>query len=218
MTINLDLVDYPQISEEYTDFGRMYTNPNGDVYPSITTVLGKQPKPGLDEWKERIGEERAIRIMKASGRVGTEFHNACEAHIRGEEVGPLTRGASMLYGTAKKELRHLDNIKGIEIPMWSDHLKTAGRSDLIGEYKGTLSIIDYKNSRTHKEIEWCRDYFLQGAAYSRMFYERYGIAIKQIVIIIAVWGNPRPVVYIENVRDWIKPLDNVMRQYNPLWK
>lgn len=213
----LNLVDYPQITEEYTDFGRMYTNPNGDVYPSITTVLGKQPKPNLDAWRERVGEEQAERLMKASGRVGNEFHNACENHILGKDIGVLSRGALMLYSSAKNELNNLDNIRGIEIPMWSDALKTAGRSDLIGDYRGIASIVDYKNSRSAKPKEYCVDYFLQGAAYSRMFYERYGIAIKQIVIIIAVWGQPKPTVHIERVADWVKPLNEVMQKYNPLW-
>lgn len=215
--MNFDLVEYPQVIEDYTDYGRWYTNPNGDRYPSITSVLGKQPKPGLDAWKERMGEERATRIMKASGRVGTEFHDACENYILGEPVDVMSRGAEMLFASVKRELKNLDDIRGLEIPMWSDYLKTAGRSDLIGSYKGIPSIVDYKNSRHEKTREWCHDYFLQGAAYSRMFYERYGIAIKQIVIIIAVWGSPKPTVYIEKVRDWVKPLDQVMKEYNPLW-
>ena len=217
MTITLNLVEYPQMSEEYNAFGRIYTAPTGEAYPSITTVLGKQPKPGLEEWRQRVGEEQADRITKASGKVGSEFHDACERYIRGEEVGELSAGARMLFASARKELKHLDNIRGIEIPMWSTHLKTAGRSDLIGDYKAVPSIVDYKNSRSPKPREWCHDYFLQGAAYSRMFYERYGIVIKQTVIIMSVWGHPKPTVYIEPVKDWIKPLDNVMRQYNPLW-
>lgn len=218
MSITLNLVDYPQIIEEYTDFGRLYTNPNGDVYPSITTVLGKQPSPGLDEWRERVGHEKADRITKASGRVGSEFHDACERYILGEDVGVLSRGAAMLFNSAKKELANLDDIRGIEIPMWSDTLKVAGRSDLIGSYKGVPSIVDYKNSRGPKPRDWCHNYFMQGAAYSRMFYERHGILIKQIVIIIAEWGNPKPTVHIEEVKDWIPPLRKVMEQYNPLWK
>lgn len=217
MTINLNLVDYPQISEDYNAFGRIYTNPNGDAYPSITTVLGKQPKPGLDDWRERVGDEKADRIMKASAKVGSEFHDACEQYVLGEEVPVLSAGARMLFASARKELNNLDNIRGIEIPMWSDYLKTAGRSDLIGDYKAITSIVDYKNSRSPKPREWCTDYFLQGSAYSRMFYERYGIVIKQVVVIIAVWGQPKPTVYTEQVKDWVKPLDDVMRKYNPLW-
>lgn len=216
MTI-LNLVDYYDLPEEYDDFGRKYTTANGDVYPSITTVLGKQPKPGLDDWRERLGDEKADRIMKASARVGSEFHDACEQFILGEPVPVLSAGARMLYASAKSELKYIDDVRGIEIPMWSDHLKTAGRSDCIGSYRTVPSIIDYKNSRSPKQRDWCKDYFLQGAAYARMFYEMYGIVIKQMVIIIAVWGNPKPTVYIEKVVDWVGPLDDVMREYNPLW-
>jgi len=218
MPIHLNLVDYPQLSEQYTDFGRMYTNPNGDVYPSITTVLGKQPKPGLDAWRERVGDDKAERMMKASGRVGSEFHDACERFILGDAVGVLSLGATMLFAAAKSELNHLHDIRGIEIPMWSDALKTAGRSDLIGSHRGVPSVVDYKNSRSAKPKEFCTDYFMQGAAYARMFYERYGIIIKQMVIIIAVWGQVKPTVHIEPVSNWVKPLNKVMELYNPLWK
>jgi len=213
----LNLVEHYDLVEEYDSFGRKYTTSNGDVYPSITTVLGKQPKPGLDAWRERIGDDEADRIMKTSGRIGTEFHDACEQYILGEPVPILSPGASRLYSCARKELMKIDNVRGIEIPMWSDHLKVGGRSDCIGDYNSVSSIIDYKNSRSSKQRDWCTDYFLQGAAYGRMFYELYGITVKQIVIIIAEWSNPRPTVYIEKVVDWLGPLDDVMREYNPMW-
>lgn len=213
----MNLFDYTELEEYYDSMGRKYVTPEGVAYPSITTILGRQPKPGLDKWKKEVGEDRAKRIMAASAKVGTEFHDACERYVTNQEAQVLTNGAAMLFNTVRKTLDRIDNIRGVEIPMWSDHLKVAGRSDCIAEFDGELAIIDYKNSRGEKPRRWCRDYFLQGAAYSRMAYERFGVPIKKTVIIIAQWGEMTPTIYIENVRDWVKPLDDVMRDYNPLW-
>ena len=57
---------------------RVYVTPNGHTYPSITSVLGSQPKPSLDAWRERVGDEEADRIMKESAKLGTAVHDLCE--------------------------------------------------------------------------------------------------------------------------------------------
>ena len=38
---------------------RRYVTPEGNSYPSITSILGSQPKPGLVEWRKRVGDEEA---------------------------------------------------------------------------------------------------------------------------------------------------------------
>ena len=38
-------------------------------------------------------------------------------------------------------------VYGQELPLYSDHLKVAGRVDCVAEFDGKLSIIDYKTSR-----------------------------------------------------------------------
>ena len=42
--LNFDLVS------ETTDSGRIYITPEGNRYKSITTVLGSEPKEGIEEW------------------------------------------------------------------------------------------------------------------------------------------------------------------------
>ena len=36
---------------------RFYTTPENNKYPSITTVLGDEPKPWLDSWKAALGKD-----------------------------------------------------------------------------------------------------------------------------------------------------------------
>ena len=40
----------------------------------------------------------------------------------------------------------IDNIRGIELGMWSDGLKVAGTTDLVADYEGELAIIDWKTA------------------------------------------------------------------------
>lgn len=211
-------LSYPELKEDYNGIGRHYTTPDGNRYPSVTTVLGLAPKPQLDAWRERVGDEVADRRTKASAKVGSEFHDACERYVKNEDIGVISRGASMLVSSVKPKLKkHLGVILGTEIPMWSDYLKIAGRSDLIADWDDEISIIDYKNSRNPKPIEYCSGYFLQGACYSRMLYERHGIIAKKIVIVIGVWGTPIPTVHIQNVSDWYPKVIDHMKEYHPMW-
>ena len=56
---------------------RHYDTPSGS-YPSITSVLSIRDKEGLHEWRKRVGNEAANRIMKKAATRGTQFHNLME--------------------------------------------------------------------------------------------------------------------------------------------
>ena len=59
-----DCDDVEMGTREVIDGKRVYVTPNGNVYPSITSILSLQSKPGLDEWKEKVGHAEASKIMK----------------------------------------------------------------------------------------------------------------------------------------------------------
>ena len=44
------------------DGKRHYTTPNGDRYPSVTTVLSSMSAEGIAAWRARVGTEEANRI------------------------------------------------------------------------------------------------------------------------------------------------------------
>ena len=71
-------------------------------------------------------------------------------------------------------LKNIDMVRALEIALWSDLLKVAGRVDCIAEYRGVPSIIDFKSSRRLKKEDQIRDYFAQATAYSIMWKERTG--------------------------------------------
>ena len=57
---------------------RYYTTPEGNHYPSVTTVTGLLNKKWIKAWRKKIGEEKANKISrKAAGR-GTRYHQLQE--------------------------------------------------------------------------------------------------------------------------------------------
>ena len=104
-------------------------------------------------------------------------------------------------------------VYGQEVPLYSDHLKVAGRVDLVAEFDGKLSIIDYKTSKKTKKYEWCHTYFMQECFYAIAWEERTGQPITQLVTIISV-DDAEPQVFIEHRDNWDKKLVEVIEKYS----
>ena len=77
-----------------------------------------------------------------------------------------------------------DSIYALEESLYSEELGVAGTVDCIAEYNGELSIIDFKTAEKPKPRDWIENYFVQAAAYACMFFERTGIPVKKLVIIM----------------------------------
>jgi genome maintenance exonuclease 1 len=168
------------------DGKRFYQITNGIEYPSVTTVTSIRSKKSIEEWRKRVGEEKANDIMDRASRRGTKYHAIIESYLKNEleEINdePLP---SMLFKISKSTLNRINNIHALEAPLYSDYLRLAGRVDCICEFDGILSIVDFKSSTKVKEEEWIENYFVQETAYAVMYYERTGVKVDQIVTIIA---------------------------------
>jgi len=198
---NHHLVEEHQLTEETTDSGRVYITPTGERLRSVTTVLGdKLDKSWLIEWKRRVGVTEAKKISQRALLRGSTIHGVCERYVRNDPdylKGVLPVHVPM-WGPIKRVLdEHVDDIWGIELPLYSLVLKTAGRTDLVAKYDGVPSIIDYKTSKKVKTEGQILSYFYQSTAYSMMFGARYNIQIPQIVIIITVDGEIKPQVFVK---------------------
>ena len=88
----------------------------------------------------------------------------------------------------------------------------AGRTDLIAEFDGVLSVIDYKTSNRIKKKEWCESYFAQGAFYGVAYEELTKIPVSQVVIIIAV-DNEQPQLFVEKRDDWVHKVWEAKKLY-----
>ena len=176
------------------DGTRIYQTPDGKAYPSVTTVLSAHTKPGIMQWRKRVGEEEANKISRQASSRGTRFHTLTENYLKNEpfsehditQLVPVSLMDKELFESAKTELHKIDNIRAQEIGLYSHHLRLAGRVDCIAEYNGKLSIIDFKTARREKDEEHIQHYFMQAAAYAVMFEERTQIPVNRLTIIIAV--------------------------------
>ncbi len=199
---------------EDRDGKRFYITPLGD-YPSITTVLSTISKPFIEKWRKRIGEKKADEILKHAQERGTALHLCLENFLKNNTVtfpeDPSSKVRIMFQKLKRIFLEDVDNIIAQEIPLYSDELKVAGRCDCIAEYKGVLSILDFKGATHFKEKEWIETYFLQATAYSKMFLERTGIDIKQIVILMTSETDFSRQVFVEKTDDYVVKLIDVCK-------
>lgn len=180
-------VQFPSLNCMETDKGRFYETPEGNRYPSVTTVLGYETKDGIERWRERVGEKQAAKILENSQIIGTALHSTIEDYLNNKPIViPENFFVKLCFTNMKRHLDKINNIHGQEASLYSDTLKLAGRTDCIAEYDGVLSIIDFKQSLKVKKEEWIPNYFMQGTAYSFMYEELFGIRIPQIVIIVGV--------------------------------
>ena len=59
--------------------------PEGNKYPSITTVLSVRNKKGLMEWRKRVGNEVANHVARTAANRGTKVHHMCEDYLNNME-------------------------------------------------------------------------------------------------------------------------------------
>ena len=198
------------------DGKRFYVTPDGNAYPSITTILSLQPKPGLDKWKKTVGEKKAKQISQESARIGTIVHQLCEIYLNNIIV-KLDAQEKIIRDTFNRLrflLGNINNIVGNEIALYSDLLRVAGTADCIAEYNGVPSVIDFKTSRKPKKEEWIDDYYMQTFAYKLMFEEMTGIEIKQVVILVACIDQFEVQVFKKPAKDsdkYLTKLVNIMK-------
>ena len=214
-----DIGDFEIPEIKVIDGKRFYVTPDGNSYPSITTVLAQQENLGIEAWKAKVGEKEAKRISKESMRIGTAVHQMAEFYLSNYIIKLKNEEKKIVdtFNRLRFLLGNINNIVGVEIPLFSDLLRVAGTTDCIAEYNGELSVIDFKTSRKPKKEEWIDDYYMQTFAYKLMFEEMTGIEIKQIVILVACVDSFDVQVFKKPAKDadeWLEKLVKIMKD-NP---
>ncbi|MDA7851553.1 preprotein translocase subunit TatA, partial [Gammaproteobacteria bacterium] len=80
--------NYPSIERvDIEGIGRHYLDSNNKPVPSVTTVLGNTStkSDGIAQWRNRVGEEEAERVIKQSTDIGTAVHESIEKYLNGDE-------------------------------------------------------------------------------------------------------------------------------------
>ena len=192
---------------------RCYVTPDGEKYPSVTTVLSDYKKDSIVQWRKRVGEKEANKISTQASRRGTKVHKLCEDFLNNElSFDDYTPDNVVMFKSIQPFLEEIEIVYGQERTLFSNHLKTAGRVDCVGKFRCKRHIIDFKTSSKPKKKEWIDNYFMQGSAYSVMWEEMTGIPVPFIAIIIAV-ADEQPQVFVEHRDSWIEQFIEIRNNY-----
>ena len=214
-------VDISEVSTKTVNRKRFYVTPTG-LYPSITTVLGvrKDKQKGLQEWRNRVGNDVANHIMRTAASRGTAVHHMCEDFLNNIEVTQEGRDFLpwCLFSQLKPTLQsNINKIYAQECGLWSEKYRVAGRVDCIAEYNGIPSIIDFKTSRSERKDDYNLEYYIQASAYAEMFEERTGIEINQIVILV-VTEDGAVQEFIKEKHDYLPLLVETIDDFTTQWE
>lgn len=194
---------FPECIRVESPLGRRYKTPEGNLYPSVTSIVGKLSEDSIRKWKESIGEDIANEIGRRAAAQGTLVHENCENYIKGL---PLTfnmfqNEQKLMFNNFLPILESIEEVYGLETQLYSDRFKYAGTVDLIAKIDGIMYILDWKTTSKYKSREDIPNYFTQASAYAYAFWERTGIAVDRIKI--ALTGSETGLIeYDERTVDW----------------
>lgn len=187
--------DYQPLSRETIGGQRLYATPTGDRLPSVTTILDRtkpeEKKQALNEWRKRVGIEKAQQITIEAANRGTRMHSYLEHYVLTGEL--KERGSNpfswpshaMAQEVINKGLVKVNEFWGVEIPLYFPGIY-AGTTDGAGIHLNEEAILDYKQTNKPKKKEWIEDYFMQLCAYAEAHNEVYGTNIRKGVILMCV--------------------------------
>ena len=118
---------------------------------------------------------------------------------------------TMLFNSVKDDLiNRLGTIVGIEYPLYSTRLQTAGRADLIAQWDDEFAVIDFKTAKKLKKPEYIESYFAQAATYAIMMDEVFPtLYIKDIVVVILVDHEPKAQIFKDKVENWRELVERI---------
>ena len=187
---------YAPLSRTSEDGKRLYATPDGRKLPSVTTILDKtkpdESRQALNEWRKRVGHDRAQQITTEAANRGTRMHSYLEQYVK---TGQMPSAGTNPYSWASHEMARsvieqglkgqVTEFWGVEIPLYFPGLY-AGTSDGAGIHLGDEAILDYKQTNKPKKEEWIDDYKLQLVAYALAHNEVYGTKIRKGVVLMCV--------------------------------
>jgi hypothetical protein len=189
---------YEPIKRTDTPEGRRYATPDGEKLPSVTTILdatkSEESKAALQNWRKRMGAQKAQAITTEAANRGTRMHKFLEDYIK---TGIITESGSNPYSIQSHKmaqtiisegLSKCNEYWGTEVPLYFPKIY-AGTTDLVGIHDGEEAIMDHKQTNKPKKREWIDDYFVQLSAYANAHNEVHGTKIRKGVIFMCSADN-----------------------------
>jgi genome maintenance exonuclease 1 len=195
---NPNKYNYVPMSRVEIDGKRRYATPDGEKLPSVTTILdatkSEESKQALQNWRKRVGVQKAQEITTEAAGRGTRMHKWLEDYIK---TGILNEPGSNPYSLQSHKmaqsiinqgLSKCSEWWGTEVPLYYPKIY-AGTTDLAGVHDGNEAIMDHKQTNKPKKREWIDDYFVQLAAYANAHNEVHGTKIRKGVIFMCSADN-----------------------------
>ena len=189
---------YVPLLRETINGSRKYATPDGEKLPSVTTILdatkSEESKQALQNWRKRVGVQKAQEITTEAAGRGTRMHKWLEDYIK---TGILSEPGSNPYSLQSHKmaqsiinqgLSKCSEWWGTEVPLYYPKIY-AGTTDLAGVHDGNEAIMDHKQTNKPKKREWIDDYFVQLAAYANAHNEVHGTKIRKGVIFMCSADN-----------------------------
>lgn len=187
--------NYQPIPRVTIEGKRYYATPDGNRLPSVTTILDKTKSPekveALNQWRRRVGVEKAQQITTEAANRGTRMHTYLEKYIKEGAIpargsNPFSWPSHIMAETVIRDgLKNVTEFWGIEVPLYFPNIY-AGTTDGAGIHLNEESILDYKQTNKPKKREWIEDYFMQLAAYAEAHNELHGTKIRKGVVLMCV--------------------------------
>jgi genome maintenance exonuclease 1 len=187
--------NYQPLPRQNVNGERRYTTPQGQRLPSVTTILEatkpEERKKALNDWRNKVGEEKARQITTEAANRGTRMHTYLENYVKQGKItergnNPFSWASHAMADVVIREgLVKVNEFWGIEVPLYFPDIY-AGTTDCVGIHEGQESILDFKQTNKPKKREWIEDYFLQLAAYSEAHNELHNTKIKKGVVLMCV--------------------------------
>jgi len=173
------------------DGKRRYLTPDGEKLPSVTTILdatkSEESKQALNNWRKRVGVQKAQEITTEAAGRGTRMHKWLENYVKTGETGdpgsnPYSiQSHTMAHSIITQGMINCTEFWGTEVPLYFPKIY-AGTTDLCGVHGGAEAIMDHKQTNKPKKREWIEDYFVRLAAYANAHNEVHGTKIRKGVI------------------------------------
>ena len=192
-----DILDLPELTSVDGINGgpRLYTTPEGNKYPSVTSILSLLSDPNaLKWWYKKIGYDEAMKQTQEAADRGNVLHDLSEKYLLNklneEDIGYDAGG--MMFRNAQQYLDEIESVLSTECALYSDKYKYAGRTDAIVKHAGDICVLDHKNSKklfTGTKLGYMKEklfkYKLQTYFYHIALQEMTGIESTHGILVVS---------------------------------
>jgi genome maintenance exonuclease 1 len=208
-----------------TPTGRHYPTPSG-LLASVTTVIkatrNKEDCDRLIKWQNKLDKKHGLGTAEterdSAADRGDIIHDAIAVSLF-DLYDPMTLITPELkphWEAVQPILRAIKNPQVYEHIVYHESLKYAGTLDLICDWGGKKTIVDWKTTRRVKKEKWMSEAQMQVAAYKGAYEAMNDIDVLQSLIVVISPGRVQQFLYdsVESQSHWEAWLKKLEEYYS----